>query len=339
MNVTALKATTCALALGLASAAGGRETAATALPLRDVAEVPLGGRATRLDYASIDPIRHLLFIAHLGDSAVIVVDMDRRRVVARISGIRHAHGVLAVPELGVVYASATGSGEVVAIDENTLTVTARAPGGVYPDGMAFAPTARKLYVSDERGGSETVIDVATNRRVATIALGGEVGNTQYDPVTGHVFANVQTTAELVEIDPRTDQVITRTRLPGARGTHGLLIDPAERRAYIACEGNHRLLVLDVDTRAVLFGGETGDDPDVLDYDPVQHRLYVAAESGQVSVFSTAGGPVRALATARLAPHAHVVAIDRASHEVLFPLENVSGRTVLRIMRPTTESER
>jgi hypothetical protein len=38
--------------------------AAVQVPIEKVADVPLGGRTTRLDYASLDPNRHLLFIAH-----------------------------------------------------------------------------------------------------------------------------------------------------------------------------------------------------------------------------------------------------------------------------------
>jgi YVTN family beta-propeller protein len=38
--------------------------------------------------------------------------------------------------------------------------------------MAYAPDAHKLYVSDETGGTVTVVDVTSNRRVATISLGG-----------------------------------------------------------------------------------------------------------------------------------------------------------------------
>lgn len=142
------------------------------LPLKQVFDVPLGGQPTRLDYESFDPERHLLYIAHLGDSEVIVFDTRASRVVGRIPGVASVHGVLAVPELSRVYASATGSNEIVAIDEATLKITARMPGGRYPDGMAYAPDAHKLYVSDETGETETVIDVRSNTRVATIALGG-----------------------------------------------------------------------------------------------------------------------------------------------------------------------
>ena len=79
------------------------------LSLQPVADVPLGGNTTRLDYASLDLRRHLLFIAHLGDSAVIVFDTQANRVLTRIEGLSKVHGVLAVPELGTVYATATGT--------------------------------------------------------------------------------------------------------------------------------------------------------------------------------------------------------------------------------------
>jgi YVTN family beta-propeller protein len=300
--------------------------------LQSVADIPLGGNTTRLDYASIDPDRHLLFIAHLGDSAVIVFDTKAQRVVSRIANIRSVHGVLAIPALGKVYASATSSNEVVAIDETTLRITARIPGGVYPDGMAYAPDVHKLYVSDEHGNTDTVIDVNTNTRVATIPLGGEVGSTQYDPVSKHIFANVQTQAQLVEIDPVTDKVVDRIALPGAKGNHGLLIEPEAHRAFIACEDNDKLLVLDLRTKKIIAGFDVGKDPDVLAFDPELQRLYVAGESGVVSVIGTERNGVEKIGDAHAGPNAHIVAVDPTAHYVYFPLMNMDGHTVLRVMR-------
>jgi YVTN family beta-propeller protein len=317
----------------LAVMLGGLLTAsARELPLQRVADIPLGGNMTRLDYESYDPNRHLLFIAHLGDSVVIVFDTHARHVVARIAQVSKVHGVLAIPDLREVYASATGTNEVVAIDETSLKVTARMPGGVYPDGMAYAPPFHKLYVSDEHGDTGTVIDVKTHARVATIALGGEVGNTQYDPTAGHIFANVQTRNQLIEIDPAADKVIDRIDLPGARGNHGLLIVPGQRRAFIACEGNDRLLVFDLRTKKVTASFDVGADPDVMAFDPGLRYLYVAGEAGVVSMFSVEGN-VSKIGEARLGPNAHVVAVDPITHQTYFPLMNLDGRTVLRVMVP------
>lgn len=303
------------------------------LPLAVVANVPLPGNATRWDYASLDAKRHHLFLAHLGDSTVTVFDTAQRKVIANIPDVSHVHGVLYVPQLDRVYASATGTDEVVAIDAKTFQITARIPGGDYPDGVAYAPEVHRLYVSDEHGGTDTVIDVARNKRIATIPLGGEVGNTQYDAVSRHIFANVQTRNQLVEIDPVTDKVIRRIDLPGAKGNHGLYIDAPARLALIACEGNDKLLVLDLASRKVLQSFAVAKDPDVLAFDDALGWLYVAGESGQVSLFKVQGETVAPIATAWFGPDAHVVAVDPATHEAYFPLMDVKGAPVLRVTLP------
>jgi YVTN family beta-propeller protein len=305
-------------------------TAISSLPLTTLADVPLSGHTTRWDYASLDPSAHHLFIAHLGDSVVTVFDTQQQKVIADITGVSHVHGVLVVPELGRVYATATGTGEVVAIDAKTLKITARVQAGDYPDGMAYAPNMHKLYVSNEHGGNDTVIDVQSNTQIATIALGGKVGNTQYDPVSKHIFANVQTRGQLVEIDPVTDKVIARMDLPGAEGNHGLYIDAASRLAFIACEGNDKLLVLSLESRRVLSSFDVAKDPDVLAFDAQLGWLYVAGESGEISLFSVQEQTVNKLGTAWLGPNAHVVATDPASHRAYFPLKALAGKPMMRI---------
>jgi DNA-binding beta-propeller fold protein YncE len=194
---------------------------------------------------------------------------------------------------------------------------------------------RKLYVSDETGATETVIDASTNQRVKTIHLGGEAGNTQYDAVSKHVFVNVQTRNELVEIDPQTDAIVARHPLAGADHNHGLLIDAGARVAYVACEGNARLLVFDLDAKRVTSTYAVGADPDVLAFDEGLRLLYVASESGVVSIFRREGKDLAKLGESLLAKHAHSVAVAPDTHRVYFPLESVDGRAVLRIMEPST----
>jgi YVTN family beta-propeller protein len=331
-----LKTRAALLMVSSLAAAATFSAATPPLHLEALVDVPLGGRATRLDYASVDASRHLLFIAHLGDGEVIAVDTDTHRLLKRIANVAQVHGVLAIPVLGRVYASATGTNEVVAIDEKTLEVTARMPGGTYPDGLAYSPETHKVYVSDEHGGTDTVIDTFTNTRVATVQIGGVIGNTQYDAVSHHMFINAQSTRELVEVDPATDKVVQRIKLSGADGNHGLLIDSASHRAFIACEGNNRLIVIDLRSGAALAQFPVAKDPDVLAFDAQKQTLYVAGESGEVSEFSVAGNSISKSGEAFLARNAHVVAVQPVTHEVYFPLMNVDGKPVLRIMQPLSE---
>ena len=70
---------------------------------------------------------------------------------------------------------------------------------------------------------------------------------------------------------------------------------------------------------------------MLAFDPGLRRLYVAAETGEVAIFDERGRTLKKRGEDLLAPEAHVVAVDPATHLVYFPLE--SGPT-LRIMKPT-----
>jgi hypothetical protein len=87
--------------------------------LRVVARIPLPGGNSRLDYASLDSRRGLLFVAHLGASQVLEINIRTGRVVRAIGGLSQVHGVLVVPALHRVYATATGTNMVVRINEDT----------------------------------------------------------------------------------------------------------------------------------------------------------------------------------------------------------------------------
>src|SRR5260221_14398038 len=145
------------------------------LPLRTLADVPLTGGATRLDYQSLDSGNGRLYIAPLGSDLMTVFDVNKQTIVGDVKDLRRVHGVLAVPELHRVYASATGSNELAVIDDQNLTIVARVPAGDYPDGIAYAAKENKVYVSDLHGKSDTVIDSKTNQRLTTISLGGGAG--------------------------------------------------------------------------------------------------------------------------------------------------------------------
>jgi YVTN family beta-propeller protein len=302
--------------------------------LHPVGDYPLPGKATRWDYMSLDTTKSRLFLAHLGDSSVVAVDTKTKAVVGTVANVGQVHGVLAIPELGRVYATATKTNEVVSIDATNLKITARIPAGIYPDGLAYAPEVRKLYVSDEEGKTETVIDVQSNERIASIPLGGSVGNTQYDAASKHIFVNVQGTAELIEIDPVTNTIVQRIPVPGAEGNHGLLIVPTLRLAFIACEGNDKLLVMDLRNKKIVYRFNVGKGLDVPAYDAGLGLLYLASESGLVSEFKVSSQGVTKIGEGLVGPNAHTVAVDPKTHEVYFPLKEVGGRPVLRVMRPS-----
>lgn len=304
-----------------------------ALPLQMVEDVVLPGASSRFDYQAIDPAAGRLYVAHLGDSEVTVVDLARSRVAGRYEGIGSVHGVAVAADRHLLIASASDTNEVVLVDTGTGREAGRVRAGEYPDGVAYDPVTARAYVSNEHGGGLTVVDLAARRALAPIDLGGDAGNVVFDATSNTVFAAEQTHNDLVAIDPTTGRVTDRIHLPGCQGSHGVYIDGAHQRAFIGCEDNAKLDVLDLTSRRITATFQTGGTPDVLAFDTALHRLYVAAEDGTVNVLDERGGSLTQVAVAHLADSAHSVAVDQRTHRVYFPLENVDGRPVLRIMQP------
>jgi DNA-binding beta-propeller fold protein YncE len=301
-------------------------------PLKVVADVPLPGAAVRFDYQYCDPSQGRLYIAHMNANQLVVFDTRKRAVIANLDGFPSVHGVWAVPELGRVYASATGKHQVNVVDANTLKTIASVGPINYPDGIAYAPAVKRIFVSDEHGDADAVIDATTNTLVTTIPLGGGAGNTVFDPGSGQILVAVHEKNELVAIDPATAKIIGRYPLPGIKSPHGIALDSATRLAFIAGEENHKLAVVDLTAMKVLAVHEVGEDPDVLAFDPGLKQLYVSAESGHVTVFRENGKSLTAAGKLFL-PHGHTVSVDPDTHLVYFPLENLDGHPVLRIMAP------
>jgi DNA-binding beta-propeller fold protein YncE len=297
-----------------------------------VADIPMPGPAVRFDYQTFDPSSGRLYIAHMNADQLVVFDTSKRQVVANLDGFRRVHGVTLAPEIHRLYASVTGNHQVAALDTESLRTVGTAGPINYPDGLAYAPKQNKVFVSDEHGGVDAVIDAASNKLITNISLGGGAGNTVYDSVSGHILVAVHGLNLLAVIDPTTNQIINRILLSGIRNPHGISLDSVERKAFVAGEENHSLAMVDLKTMKVLSTYQVGEDPDVLAYDPGLKRLYVSAESGTVTIFQNKGESLTLLGSFET-PHAHTVSVDPKTHLVYFPLENIDGHPILRIMRP------
>ncbi len=107
------------VAVSAAVAGCATSTPSVELPLRQVSETPLSGGPVRFDYTALDAARGRLFIAHMGASELIDVDVHAHAVVRTLPNVPDVHGVIVVPDKHRVFATATGNNQVVAIDEDS----------------------------------------------------------------------------------------------------------------------------------------------------------------------------------------------------------------------------
>ncbi len=306
------------------------------LPLTSLSDVPLPGGATRFDYQELDQAKGQLVVAHMNDNSVLILDAADGSVKKLLPNIPTPRGVVVADDVGIIFVTST-PGHVVLIDNATLSEITRVTTGTAPDGDGWDPDDKILGVSDQGDGALSLIAGSGMGTRTQVPLGTETGNVVYDPSRKQFWITVVRSSppdQLVEVDPVAATVTTRIDLPGCDGAHGLRLHPDAQSAFIACENNDMLARVDLGGAHAVSLGATGAGPDVLSIDPGLGWLYVAAESGDLTVFDLDKPGVALVGHDQPGANSHTVAVDPATHRVFFPLpRGTSGMPVLRIMQP------
>jgi len=295
--------------------------------LRQVAAFELPGPpGKRFDYLTIDEDDHYLLSAHLGPGLLHVIDLRSNAVVRTVPGVPGVEGVAYIPEGRKVYTANWGENKIGVVDLAQMAVVKRVPTEAKPDGIAYAAPFHKAYVSNERAKSESVIDVRNDTIVKVLRFDSETGVPQYDPVARKVYVNLQDQDSLAVIDPATDTVLGRHRVDGCRGNHGMAIDAEHHRAFLSCEGNDVLTIVDLDAQRAIAHLAMARGADVVMFDPGLGRIYVACSSGVISVFQMDDpAHFRKLEDVAVEPKIHSLAVDLRTHRVYAPAEEEKGR--------------
>ncbi|HEY6286334.1 MAG TPA: hypothetical protein VIX20_11770, partial [Ktedonobacteraceae bacterium] len=300
------------------------------LPLQIIADIPLTGGANRFDYMYLDPHSRLLYLTHSASNTVIIFDTVSRKIVANIPGISDVHAIAVAPDLGRIFATSNTENQVVVIDAQTYAITARIPVGDSPDGLIYDQADHKVFVADETGQNDAVIDARTEQRITEIPLGGNAGDVEYDAFSHHIYAVVATLNQLVTIDPVSDKIIARAALPGCQSGQDLVLDELQRLAFVNCADNATLLMIDMTSMGVISTQSVGNNPDLMALDSGRHYLYVASESGVMSVFDEHGRTLKKVNEGYVEAVSHIVAVDQGTHYIYLPLQKVGGKAILRI---------
>src|SRR5438874_1407553 len=185
--------------------------------------------------------------------------------------------------------------------------------------------------SDERGKAEAIVDVEQDRIVKTLHFDSETGMPQYDPVARKIYVNLQDQNIFAVIDPATDEVVGRYNVGKCEGNHGMALDPEHKRAFLACEGNELMTVFDLEKQQPIAFLPLAKGPDVVKFDSGLKRIYVACYSGAISVFQEEDADhFRKLEDFPVQKKVHSLAVDKDTHRVYAPEQEVDGRPAARI---------
>jgi DNA-binding beta-propeller fold protein YncE len=180
-----------------------------------------------------------------------------------------------------------------------------------------------------------VFDTSNRNVIANLDGFKRVHGVAVAPGIHRVYASVTGKHQVAAVD--TESLKTVGTAGPINYPDGLAYAPKQYKVFVSDEHGGVEAVIDAANNKlkVLSTYQVGEDPDVLAYDPGLKRLYVSAESGTVTIFQNQGESLTRLGSFEM-PHAHTVSVDPKTHLVYFPLENIDGHPILRIMRPPTQ---
>lgn len=263
-------------------------TAIAQKPYRIQSKWATGGDGS-WDYLTVDSGAHRLYVAH--ETSINVLDTNSGKIVGKIPGLKHVHGV-ALDGIGKYgYISDGGSGVVVMFDRASLQNIASIPVGTNPDGIVFEPVTKTVWAFNGRSNNVSVIDTTTQKVVRTIVLPGKPEFPVADG-NGTIFVNIETKNSIVRLDAKTKTLTGTWPLKNCESPSGMAIDRAGRRLFSVCDGKV-MNVVDADSGKFLAAPAIGGSPDAAGYDATRKLAFASNGDGTLTVVdaSKSGYPV------------------------------------------------
>ncbi len=224
--------------------------------------IPIPGD-TFWDYLKFQPSTRRLFVSH--GTHVVVVNVNSGKIVGDIGGMEGIHGIVLAPEFNRGFVTDGRAAKLWIFNLRTLKVIGSAPTDKDADGVVYDPASKRVFTMNGDSHTSTVVDAKTGKVVGHIELGGGPEFPVADG-RGHVYANIETTSEIVEINSHTLKIVHRWPLAPGESPSGLAIDTEHHILFSGCR-NELMVIMNADTGKVIATEPIGRGVDATRFDP------------------------------------------------------------------------
>ena len=273
------------------------------------------GGDTFWDYMAMDTAHRHLFVSH-GDH-VVVMNADTGEVVGEIPNTQGVHGIAIADSLDRGFVSDGGANQVTIFNLTTLkTIGTVKVTGHDPDCIIYDPASQRVFTFNGGSNNSTAIDARTGKVLGTIALGGRPEYAVADG-EGHVYNNIESKSEQVEIDSHTLKITKRWPLAPCSSPSGLAMDTQHRRLITGCHDN-MMAIVNPDTAKVVATVPIGPGVDACRFDPGTQTAFCSSggDGGMLTVVhEDSPNHFTFVAHVKTEPGARTMALDLKTHNV------------------------
>jgi hypothetical protein len=231
------------------------------------------------DYVIYDPGTERLYIGR--QDRIMVVDPANGKLLGQVPDIHGAHGIAIDKATGHGFATSGRDSSIVMFDLKTFAVLNRTHAADDADAIIFDPASKRVLSFNGDAESSTVVDPVTGKTVGNIPLAGKPEYGVADG-HGHVFANIESTAEVVEIDPVAMRVTRRWSIAPCSSPTGLAMDVRHERLFSGCRSKV-MAISDARAGKLITTLPIGAGVDAAGFDPGLDDAFSSNGDGTVTV--------------------------------------------------------
>ena len=206
------------------------------------------------DHFGVDLKGNRLFATPEGYKAVLVFDLKTGKPLHTIKGIGKPHAILYREDLNRIYVTDGDAGEVKIFDGKTYALLSSVKLLEDSDSIGYDPKTKYLYI-DNGGG-----DVHQTYSMLSVV----------DTTAGKKLADIKIDGDTLE---------------------AMALESSSPKIYVNNKAKNQVDVIDRDKRSLLASWPvTKCKTNVaMGFDEINHRLFIACRSGQISVIDTQSG--------------------------------------------------
>jgi DNA-binding beta-propeller fold protein YncE len=279
-----------------------------------IKKIHLGG-AGAWDCLIVDGEARRLYVSR--STHVMVVDIDTDKVVGDIADTPGVHGIAVAPELNRGFTSNGKANTSTIFDLKTLKTLGQVTTGENPDFILYDPASLRVFTFNGRSKDATAFDGRSGEVAGTIALGGKPEFAAADG-EGKIYANIEDTGEVVEIDSRKLSLTKRYSLKPCEEPSGIGFDKEHRRVFSGCH-NRVMTVLDTGSGKVISVMPIGEGVDGGGFDERTGLAFSSNGDGTLTVVrQSPSGAYEVAQTVTTQRGSRTMAIDPKTGNIYLP---------------------
>lgn len=237
-----------------------------------------GPAGKRLEHMALDGKRDRLYVANAAANSLDIIDLKTSKVLKSVAGQEGIQGVVYVPESDRAFV-ALNSGAVNVFDsDGKLLKTHKLPNA---DNPYYDSKNGLVYV----GGADkklAIIDARTMNLKQEITLPSAPASLVTEKGRPRMYVNAHVPRQVHVLDTNKYDVLKKYQLEEA-GNYPLALDEPNKRLFIGCRMEPRLVVLDTESGKQLASVPIPHDVDDVYFDAKRKQVYASCGEGFIVV--------------------------------------------------------